>query len=114
MSQSQPKKTAAIIMQTIQLEEATAWVKKFPKHSAVSFMDKLTHPGYKDIPVSYLFCELDQCIPADIQQAEIDMMEKVSGNKVHVTKIQADHCPNFTAMEETVSWVVDLGNRYSA
>ncbi len=101
-------------MQTIPLEEATDWVKKFPKHSFVSFTDKLTHPGYKDIPVSYLFCELDQCIPADVQQAEIDMMEKVSGNKVHVTRIKADHCPNFTAMQESVDWVVDLGSRYTS
>lgn len=114
MSQSQPDKTAAIIMQTIPLEEATDWVKKFPKHSAVSFTDNLTYAGFKDIPVSYLYCEVDRCIPANIQQAEIEMMEKESGHKVHVTRIKADHCPNLTAMQETVDWIVDLGARYTA
>src|ERR1700754_2495492 len=111
MSQWKPEVTGAIIMQTQPLEVAAGWVKKFPKHSAISFTNELTHAGYKDIPVSYLFCEVDQCIPANIQQEGIDMIEAESGNKVHVTKIKADHCPNFTAMEETADWIVDIAER---
>lgn len=111
MSQWKPEVTGAIIMQTQPLEVAAGWVKKFPKHSAGSFADKVTYPGYKDVPVSYLFCELDQCIPPAVQQEGIDMIESVSGNKVYVTRIKADHCPNFSAMQETAEWIVDVARR---
>lgn len=111
MSQFKPEVTGAIIMQTVPLEVATSWVKKFPKHSARSFTDPLKYPGYKDVPVSYLFCEVDQCIPPEVQQEGINMMGRESGNKVHVTRIKADHCPNFTAMEETTDWIVDIAER---
>ena len=111
MSQFKPEVTAKIIMQTIDLETATNWVKKFPKHSAVSFTNPLTYPGYKDVPVSYLFCEVDQCIPPDVQQAGIDHIEKEYGNKVHVTRIKGDHCPNFTAPQQSLDWIVDIAQR---
>ena len=91
--------------------EGEALVRKFPKHSASSFTDKLTHAGYLDIPVSYLLCEEDLCIPRRIQETEIEMIEKDSGNKVHVTRIKADHCPNLTATPQTVDWIVDVASR---
>jgi hypothetical protein len=95
----------------LSLEEGEAWVKKFPKHSAVSFAGELTYAGYKDIPVSYLFCEEDLCIPAKIQRAGIEMMEKESGKNVNVTSIKADHCPNFTATQKVVDWILDVAGR---
>lgn len=113
MSQWKPESTGAIIMQTQPIEVAAGWVKKFPKHSAVSFTNPLTYPGYKEVPVSYLFCELDQCIPPEVQQQGIDIIEKASGSKVHITKVKADHCPNFTATPETAAWIVDLVKRHS-
>ncbi|KIW99729.1 uncharacterized protein Z518_11142 [Rhinocladiella mackenziei CBS 650.93] len=106
-----PSATAAIIMPKIPLEESEAVVKGFAKHSSVSFTDKLTYAGYKHIPVSYLFCEEDICIPTKIQQAEIDMIEKESGTKVHVTRISADHCPNLTAKQQTIDWILDTARR---
>ena len=111
MSHWKPEATGAIIMQTQPLEVAASWVRKFPRHSAVSFTNNVTHAGYKDIPVSYLFCEIDQCIPANVQQEGIDMIQAVSGNKVHVTRIKADHCPSFTAMQEPADWIVDIAEK---
>jgi len=110
MLQSQPAATAAIILTRLPLEESEPLVRQFAKHSGASFVDKLTYAGYKDIPVAYLFCEEDLCIPVEIQQAEIDMIEKESGRKVDVTRIAADHCPNWTAMQQTVDWIVALGS----
>lgn len=98
-------------MNHLPLEEATALVKKFPKHSATSFMDKLTYAGYKDVPVSYLVCEDDLCIPPQIQRVEIEMIERESGKKVHVTSIKADHCPNATAPQKIVDWILDIVER---
>ncbi|KAI1617923.1 Alpha/Beta hydrolase protein [Exophiala viscosa] len=111
MSHVSAETTGAIIMQTVPLEVAAGWVRKMPNHSARSFADPLTYPGYRNVPVSYLFCEIDQCIPPGVQQEGIDIIEKESGNKVHVTRIHADHCPNFTAMDETVDWIVDIAER---
>ena len=106
-----PAATAAVVLSHLSLEEGEAWIKKFSKHSAVSFIGELTYAGYKDIPVSYLFCEEDLCIPSKIQKAEIEMMEKESGQKVNVTSIKADHCPNITATQETIDWILDVAER---
>jgi len=106
-----PAATAAIILQHLPLEEGEAWIKRFPKHSAVSFAGELTYAGYKDVPVSYLYCEEDLCIPPEIQRAEIEMMEKESGNKVNVTSIKSDHCPNITATQEIIDWILDVARR---
>ena len=110
MYQAEPAATAKIILNHLPLSEGEAWVKRFPKHSAISFINELTHAGYNDVPVSYLVCEDDLCIPATIQRAEIKMIEE-SGRKVYVTSIQADHCPNITAPQDTVDWIVDLAKR---
>ena len=98
-------------MQTIPLEESTVFIKTFANFSSYAYQDKLTYEGYKDIPVSYLLCELDQVLPPWLQQEGIDTVEKVSGNKVHVTKIQGDHCPNWTSEHEVIDWLVDLSDR---
>ncbi|KIW09824.1 hypothetical protein PV08_11925 [Exophiala spinifera] len=113
MTHRNPEKTASLILQTIPLDEATALVKLFPKHSAPSFVNQLTYAGYKDIPVSYLLCEDDLCIPPDVQQRGIDIIEEQSGSKVDVTRIKADHCPNHSAMQSVVDWIVSVAEKAS-
>lgn len=108
MVHHRPESTAAICLSQGNLEEGIALVKSFPMHSAVSFTDPLTYPGFKNVPCSYLFCELDLCIPAFIQQRGIDMIEKETGKKVDVTRIAADHIPNITSPQETIDWIVGL------
>ncbi|KAI2470418.1 alpha/beta-hydrolase [Annulohypoxylon bovei var. microspora] len=88
-----------------------AWIEKFQVHSAVSFSNELTHAGYKDVPVSYLLCEEDQCIPPQTQRDAIDIVEKESGNKVDVTYIKAGHCPTLTAPEKAVDWIVHAAEK---
>ncbi|KAK4945779.1 hypothetical protein LTR10_015127 [Elasticomyces elasticus] len=111
MLQAQPEKTAATILQTIPAEEGTALVWKFPKHSAVSFTNELTYAGYKHVPVSYLFCEEDLCIPPFVQREGIEIIEGESGRKVDVTSIKADHCPNWSATQAMVDWIVDVAEK---
>lgn len=84
------------------------WAAKFVRHSSVSFANKLTYAGYKDVPASWLLCEEDLTLPRDIQQAGIDLIEKKSGNKVDVTPIRAGHCPSVTALEKTKEWMIQL------
>jgi hypothetical protein len=39
------------------------------------------------------------------------MIEKESGGKVNVTSIKGDHCPNVTATDEVVDWILDMAGR---
>ena len=89
-------------------EDALAWMKRFPKHSGVSYATPLTYEGYSQVPVSWLFCEKDQVIPPKAQEAAIELIEKTSGNKVDVTRINAGHCPSILAGQEVVDWIVGL------
>lgn len=89
-------------------------MRAFAKHSGASFATELTHEGYKDVPVSYLFCEEDLCVPPGVQQAGIDMIERVSGGEVDVTRIRADHVPNFSAKDETVEWILHVAKQAEA
>ncbi|OTA60424.1 alpha/beta-hydrolase [Hypoxylon sp. EC38] len=91
--------------------EREAWVEKFQVHSPVSFSNELTHAGYKDVPVSYLFCEEDRCVTPQIQKDAIDIIEKESGRKVDVTSIKTGHCPSITAPEKVVDWIVHVATK---
>lgn len=106
-----PAATAAVCLNHLSPEEGEAWIKKFPKHSAISFACELTYAGYKDAPSSYLLCEEDLCILPNIQRAGIKMIEEESGNKVNVTSIRADHCPNITSTQQVVDWIVNIAGR---
>jgi predicted esterase len=85
--------------------EALEWAKMMPEHSTISFSGELTYPGYKHIPVSFLFCEADIVVSPKLQQSIIDMMENEAGVKVDVHTIRAGHCPN-ASMPKTVGQVI--------
>ena len=104
-------RTAEISFSDLPKEEGEAWVRKFPPHSAVSFAGELTYAGYKDIPVSYLVCEDDLCIPPKVQREEISLIEKESGRKVDVTSIKAGHVPVASKAREVIDWVLDVASK---
>ncbi|KAI1110096.1 Alpha/beta hydrolase fold-1 [Nemania sp. NC0429] len=92
-------------------EKAKRWQNTFSEHSAVSFINPLTHPGYKDVPVSYLLCEDDVVIPPEQQRREIEMVERETGNKVDVTSIRAGHAPTASVPDQVLAWVLDLASK---
>lgn len=83
-------------------------------HSSTSFTNPLTYAGYKDVAVSYLVCEKDMAIPQESQTDMIELVERESGNKVDVTRIDAGHGPNFTALAEVVDWIVTMSEKAAA
>jgi pimeloyl-ACP methyl ester carboxylesterase len=103
--------SAAIVFSDLSPEEGQAWVKKFVQHSGISFVGELTHAGYKDIPVAFLVCEKDLCIPAELQREMIENIEKVSGRKVDVTSIETDHVPITTKPELVSDWILDFAGK---
>ncbi|KAI1436130.1 Alpha/beta hydrolase fold-1 [Xylaria sp. CBS 124048] len=92
-------------------EEAAKLSKEFAPHSIISFTNPLTHAGYKDIPVSYLFCEGDQTIPPAVQRKEIDMIERETGSKVDVTSINSNHVPTVHCPEKVVDWLITCARK---
>ena len=99
---------AKLSFSDVRPEIGEALVRKFPKHSAVSFSNPLTYAGYKDVPVSYLICEKDKVIPPSKQREEITMIEMESKRKVDVVTIEAGHCPMVNAGKEVVAWILEL------
>lgn len=80
---------------------------QLPHHSAASFQSEVTKCGYKDIPLTYIFCERDMVISPEIQQRFIDTIEEISGNKVDVKKIDAGHIPMWSKPDETVRLLLE-------
>ncbi|MCJ1414016.1 hypothetical protein MMC32_000341 [Xylographa parallela] len=104
-------RSAALSFSDLPQAEGEAWVKKFVRHSAVSFTNELSHAGYKDVPVSWLLCEDDMCIPPKTQKEAIEMIERESGEKVDVTSIKAGHCPSISKPQEVIHWFSDVARK---
>ena len=111
MLMEDPAATAAMICQKLPSKDGEASIRDFAKHSAQSFGNELTHAGYKDIPVSYLFCEEDLAGPPAFQRDMIAIIEEASGQEVDVTSIKADHCPHLSAEKETVEWALSVAKK---
>lgn len=113
MQHTDLKHTARVCASSMTPEEREPLFELFPKHSALSFGNELTYGGYKDFPVSYLVCEDDLCIPATVQRDGIEMMERVSGRKVDVTSVKADHVPNVSAPQILADWFVAVAEKFA-
>ncbi|KAF2662670.1 alpha/beta-hydrolase [Lophiostoma macrostomum CBS 122681] len=109
--QPNPDLIADMVFNHLSHDEGLAAARKFSQHSSVSFANELTYPGYKDVPVSYLFCEEDECVSPKIQQKGIDAIEAASGSKVDVKKIPSDHCPSYTHPELALEWIISVADK---
>ncbi|KAJ4344068.1 hypothetical protein N0V95_006401 [Ascochyta clinopodiicola] len=102
-----PVLMAPLVCNDLPYAEAYEHALQLPYHSAVSFQSKATQASYKDIPLTYIFCERDLIISPEIQQRFIETVEEVSGKKVDVKRIDAGHCPNWSRPEELAGLVVE-------
>ncbi|KAH7382601.1 Alpha/beta hydrolase fold-1 [Phaeosphaeria sp. MPI-PUGE-AT-0046c] len=106
--------TAAMCFNSLSDAEGLEHAKNFERHSSLSFMDALSYAGYKDVPVSWFFCEDDKCVVPEVQQVSIDTIEESwkgterEGNKVDVKRVKCDHVPVFSAKEELIAWMEEL------
>ncbi|KAI1171186.1 Alpha/beta hydrolase fold-1 [Nemania sp. FL0916] len=111
MSLGDTRLLAPVCYSDLPPEEGLRWASMFALHSAVSFTDPLTHAGYKDVPVSYLFCEDDLVVPVAVQKSEIEMLEKETGHKIDVTTIKSGHCPTSSCPDKVVDWLHDIAQQ---
>lgn len=114
MRHSDPSATAAMCFSDLPVEEGTKLASQFGRHSSVSFGDALTHNGYKDLPVSWLFCENDRCVTPQVQQTAIEAIEESwkgtdrEGRKVDVKRLTCDHIPIYSSRDETEKWMESI------
>ena len=101
-----PVLMAQIVCNDLPYAQAYENVLRLPHHSAASFQSEITQASYKDIPVTYIFCEKDLVISPEIQQRFIDTIEEVSKKSVDVKRIDAGHCPNWSKPDELIKLVV--------
>jgi predicted esterase len=83
--------SGAVNFSNLPKEEQMENAKRFNVHSAASFASELTHPGYVDVPVTYLLATQDKTIPPPVQERLIQTM-KDAGADVTVVKFESDHC----------------------
>jgi hypothetical protein len=83
-------------------DEALKWAEKAGEHSTMSFVGPLTHAGYADVPVTYVFCEEDVCVTTEVQRKIIEGIEDEIGRKIDVRNLKAGHAPFVSKPEETV------------
>jgi pimeloyl-ACP methyl ester carboxylesterase len=97
---------APLVCNDLPYAQAYEHALQLPHHSAISFQSEATQTSYKDIPVTYIYCEKDMIISPEIQQRFIDTIEEVSGSKVDVKRLDAGHCPNFSKPKELLELIV--------
>jgi pimeloyl-ACP methyl ester carboxylesterase len=108
----EPSGNAKVTFSDLPFEEGLAFAKQMPQHSAPSFGGALTYPGYKYVPVSYLFCEEDLTVPPEMQQRFIDLLQKESEGKVVVSKCTAGHVPHLSQPDAVIEAIARaLGDR---
>lgn len=89
----EPVENAKLNFSDMPFEEAVEWAKKASGQSTASFADPLTYPGYKDVPVAYVFTEKDTTVWPEMQRAQIENIEQERGSKITVYPIATGHFP---------------------
>ena len=46
--------------------------------------------------------------PSDLQREMIALIEEANGEKVDVTSVKTDHCPNLTVEKKTIDLVLNV------
>lgn len=106
-------RTAEVVFSDLSLEEGKYWGEKMVKQSAASYAGTLTYGGYNHVPVSYLVAEADRSIPAAVQRTQIEMIERVSGNKVDVSSIDSGHVPPISHPQEVIDWILGVAQKFT-
>ncbi|KAK6443465.1 hypothetical protein LTR95_000292 [Oleoguttula sp. CCFEE 5521] len=88
----------------LEAAEAAKWTKLLKPVSIAALMGKATHAGWKEIPVSYLFCTEDQALPDFTQRGIIEMAKK-HGVEMRVEEVKASHSPFLSMPERTGEFV---------
>lgn len=89
-------------------EDGREYAARFRPHSAISFGDPLTHPGYKDVPVTYVMAAADRTI-SPAKQAEMIAYLESQGVRVSKHVLEgAGHTPMLSQPHQVADILLGL------
>ncbi len=97
-----PMTPAQVFYQDLSPDEQRHWASQLKPRGTVTQYNPLTQVAYKDIPVSYLFCESDQALPLGLQK----MMVENCGVDVQEFTCSSGHSPFLSQPDVFVDCVV--------
>ncbi len=76
----------------------------FEPHSVGALWSDQTYAAFKDIPTTYVVCELDRIVPVEHQEGMIKKAREAEPSAFDVVeRLQSGHEPNFSKIEELVA-----------
>ncbi|OAP61744.1 hypothetical protein AYL99_03947 [Fonsecaea erecta] len=75
------------------------YVAMLKPHSYRTLFSKVTDPGWKYVPSTYLLCEKDEAIPIDAQKGMVEGAQK-AGAQMKVETVNASHSPFLSVPQE--------------
>lgn len=83
-------------------DERDYW-KQYMSYQAVEFFTMpVTHATWKDVPCSWIYTELDQVIPVDIQKKFILEAQQDAGIHIRTFSLQSGHSPFLNMPDKVV------------
>ncbi|KAL4733316.1 Alpha/beta hydrolase fold-1 [Aspergillus similis] len=105
-----PRNDAEYIFSHIDHAEKAEYANRLEKHSARTFNDPLTYPGYRFVPATYLICTDDNVIPKELQKSMIDAAN-LKGAAIETRELHSDHCPMISHPVEVVEILLEAAER---
>ncbi|KAL2427080.1 hypothetical protein ABEF95_008073 [Exophiala dermatitidis] len=91
-----------VFYQDLPVDQQAHWASQLKPQTTICQFNPVTRIAYKDIPVSYLYCENDQALPLPVQK----QMVKKCGVKVQEFTCTAGHSPFLSQPETFVDYIV--------
>lgn len=88
-------------------DQAERWHKALQIEPSVKYWAStgpVTHAGWRDVPSTYILCELDRLLPAALQET----LAGVAGSKV--VRLEAGHYPFLSRTEDVAKIIIDEVN----
>lgn len=92
-------------------EDAQKWVKLLTPQPADAQQTPVEHEAWRDIPLAYIYCELDAAIPLSYQKYMVERVEK-QGKTVLTFSLKAGHSPFLSMPDEVVKVVQQVDEKY--
>ncbi|KAI1621738.1 Alpha/beta hydrolase fold-1 [Exophiala viscosa] len=97
-----PMDPEQLFYQDLPADQQKYWAAQLKHHVAQSQLDPVNRVAYKNIPVSYLYCENDQALPLQFQK----LMVKQCGVEVKEYTCDAGHSPFLSQPDMFVDCIV--------
>ncbi|KAH7123758.1 Alpha/beta hydrolase fold-1 [Dendryphion nanum] len=99
-----PATGPGLIYNDLSEAEQQYWQSQLQTQDMATFHAKTTAASWQNIPTSYLLCENDMAIPAELQE-RMALSVKEAGAEIEVTRLESGHSPFLSKPDETVEWL---------